>query len=54
MEFWENERFLGVIISKNLDMKRKIARIRESLNALSAIDFGIYKKIVEQKWNKQT
>ena len=38
---------------KKLDMKRKIVGTRESLNASSAKDLGIYKKIVDQKWNKQ-
>ena len=47
------ERLLGVIIAKKLDMKRKIVGTRESLNGSSAKDLGIYKKIIEQKWNKQ-
>ena len=32
---------------KKLDMKRNIIGTRESLNASSAKDLGIYKKIVE-------
>ena len=34
-------------------MRRKIVGTRESLNASSEKDLSIYKKIVEQKWNKQ-
>ena len=42
-----------VIIIKKPGHEEKNYWHKESLNALSAKDLGIYKKIVEQKWNKQ-
>ena len=39
--------------SRRTMMREANERVVDDLNASSAKDLGIYKKIVEQKWNKQ-
>ena len=39
--------------SRRTMMREANERVVDDLNASSAKDLGIYKKIIEQKWNKQ-